>query len=40
MVETLNAVQSDREYTSGDVATYSTLEISEVLGIYAQFAWN
>ncbi|PBK99157.1 hypothetical protein ARMGADRAFT_1007757 [Armillaria gallica] len=40
VVETLNTVQSDREYTSGDVATYSTLEISEVLGIYAQFAWN
>ncbi len=40
VVETLNIVQSDRKYTSGDVATYSTLETSEVLGIYAQFAWN
>ncbi|KAK0434597.1 Metallo-dependent phosphatase-like protein [Armillaria borealis] len=40
LVETLNIVQSDKEYTSGDVATYSTLETSEVLGIYAQFAWN
>ncbi|KAK0189115.1 Metallo-dependent phosphatase-like protein [Armillaria mellea] len=40
VVETLNIVQSDKEYTSSDVATYSTLEISDVLGMYAQFAWN
>ncbi|KAK0218159.1 Metallo-dependent phosphatase-like protein [Armillaria fumosa] len=40
VVETLNIVQSDKEYTSGDVGTYSTLETSEVLGIYAQSAWN
>ncbi|KAG7444361.1 uncharacterized protein BT62DRAFT_1029301 [Guyanagaster necrorhizus] len=40
VVETLNIVQSDKEYVSGDVGTYSTLETSEVLGIYAQFAWN
>ncbi|KAK0202998.1 Metallo-dependent phosphatase-like protein [Desarmillaria ectypa] len=40
VVETLNIVQSDKEYTSGDVETYSTLQTNEVLGIYAQFAWN
>ncbi|KAK0457767.1 Metallo-dependent phosphatase-like protein [Desarmillaria tabescens] len=40
VVETLNIVQSDKEYTSGDVETYSTLLTDEVLGVYAQFAWN
>ncbi|KAK0189116.1 Metallo-dependent phosphatase-like protein [Armillaria mellea] len=40
VVETLNIVQSDKGYTSSDVATYSTLETNEVLGMYAQFAWN
>ncbi|KAK0457759.1 Metallo-dependent phosphatase-like protein [Desarmillaria tabescens] len=40
VVETLNIVQSNKEFTSGDVGKYSTLETSEVLGIYAQFAWN
>ncbi|KAK0488716.1 Metallo-dependent phosphatase-like protein [Armillaria novae-zelandiae] len=40
VVETLNIVQSAKEYTSGDVGTYSTLGSSNILGIYAQFAWN
>ncbi|KAK0189114.1 Metallo-dependent phosphatase-like protein [Armillaria mellea] len=40
VVETLNIVQSDKEYTSGDVGTYSTVQTDEVMGIYAQFAWN
>ncbi|PBK99158.1 hypothetical protein ARMGADRAFT_492064 [Armillaria gallica] len=40
VVETLNIVQSDKEYTSGDVGTYSTVQTNEVMGIYAQFAWN
>ncbi|KAK0497263.1 Metallo-dependent phosphatase-like protein [Armillaria luteobubalina] len=40
VVETLNIVQSDKEYTSSDVGTYSPLGSSSILGIYAQFAWN
>ncbi|SJL03469.1 related to 5^ nucleotidase [Armillaria ostoyae] len=40
VVETLNIVQSDKEYTSGDVGTYSTVQTNEVMGIYAQHAWN
>ncbi|KAK0238635.1 Metallo-dependent phosphatase-like protein [Armillaria nabsnona] len=40
VVETLNIVQSDKEYTSSDVGTYSTVQTNEVMGIYAQFAWN
>ncbi|KAK0497261.1 Metallo-dependent phosphatase-like protein [Armillaria luteobubalina] len=40
VVETLNIVQSDKEYTSDDVGTYSTVQTNEVMGIYAQYAWN
>ncbi|KAK0488718.1 Metallo-dependent phosphatase-like protein [Armillaria novae-zelandiae] len=40
VVETLNIVQSDKEYTSDDVGTYSTVQTNEVMGIYAQHAWN
>ncbi|KAK0218158.1 Metallo-dependent phosphatase-like protein [Armillaria fumosa] len=40
VVETLNIVQSDKEYTSDDVGTYSLVQTNEVMGIYAQHAWN
>ncbi|KAK0191502.1 5'-nucleotidase [Armillaria mellea] len=41
VVETLNIVQSDKEYTSGDVATWQRIaHLRQPLGIYALSVWN
>ena len=40
VLEILNEVQSETTYTDADVASYSDLLTNEVLGVYAQQAWN
>lgn len=40
LIETLNGLQSDKTYSSEDVAKYSEVLTNSVLGIYAQQAWN
>ncbi|KAL0955630.1 hypothetical protein HGRIS_001863 [Hohenbuehelia grisea] len=36
----LNSVQKDKTYAVSDVQQYSPLLTSEILGVYAQQAWN
>jgi len=38
LLDTLNSVQSDKNYTSADVSKYSNLLIHHVLGVFAQSA--
>jgi hypothetical protein len=40
VLEILNEVQSEKVYTTGDLISYSELYTNEVLGVYAQQAWN
>ncbi|KAF8911569.1 Metallo-dependent phosphatase-like protein [Gymnopilus junonius] len=40
LLEILNAVQSQTTYTSSNVQSYSPFLASELLGLYAQIAWN
>lgn len=40
LLDTLNSVQSDKNYTSADVSKYSNLLINQVLGLFAQSAWS
>ncbi|KAJ7728959.1 Metallo-dependent phosphatase-like protein [Mycena maculata] len=40
LLEVLNSVQTVKNYTSADVASYTDVLSSEVLGVYAQEAWN
>lgn len=36
----LNGLQTEKVYTEDDVSLYTPVLASEVLGIYAQAAWN
>ena len=36
----LNTVQTAKTFTTADVASYTPILASEVLGLYAQKAWN
>ena len=40
VLKILNSVQSDKVYSQADVQTYSPTLASQVLGVYAQSAWN
>ncbi|KAK1231791.1 hypothetical protein PQX77_005083 [Marasmius sp. AFHP31] len=40
VLEALNAVQDDKEFTDADVDSYSPFLFDAVLGLYAQQAWN
>lgn len=40
VLEALNEVQEVVEYTKADVQAYSPLMTNEVLGVFAQLAWN
>ncbi|KAJ3484950.1 hypothetical protein NLI96_g5293 [Meripilus lineatus] len=40
ILQILNTVQTGKNYTSADVATYSPVLSNTVLGLYAQQAWN
>ncbi|KDQ28380.1 hypothetical protein PLEOSDRAFT_1105040 [Pleurotus ostreatus PC15] len=40
LVGILNRLQTDRAYASSDVQEYSKILTNEVLGVYAQGAWN
>ena len=36
----LNSIQTSKRYTQADVQTYTSVQGNEVLGLYAQAAWN
>ncbi|KAJ7055073.1 Metallo-dependent phosphatase-like protein [Mycena amicta] len=40
IIRTLNKVQNARVYTRSDTAEYSPVRSNEVLGLYAEVAWN
>lgn len=40
LLEILNGAQKDKVYTTADVSSYSPTLANEVLGLYAQAAWN
>ena len=40
LLQTLNALQSAKTYTTADVQTYSPVLGIEVLGVYAEKYWN
>lgn len=40
LVGILNRLQTDKAYASSDVQEYSKILTNEVLGVYAQAAWN
>lgn len=40
LLETLNTVQTDKVHQTSDVSTYSAVELNEIMGLYAQYAWN
>ncbi|KAJ7172261.1 Metallo-dependent phosphatase-like protein [Mycena filopes] len=40
LISILNSVQKDKTYTTADVLSYTDVLATEVLGIYAQQAWN
>jgi len=40
LIGILNSVQQEKTYNAADVQTYSPLRANEVLGVYAQHAWN
>ncbi|KAJ7770978.1 Metallo-dependent phosphatase-like protein [Mycena maculata] len=40
LIRTLNEVQTERVYSLADAGVYSPVLTNEVLGIYAQVAWN
>lgn len=39
VVEVLNGLQSDKKYTSADVAAYSDILLDGVLGLFAKAKW-
>ena len=40
LLQILNSVQTSKNYTAGDVKTYSPILANAALGLYAQDAWN
>jgi hypothetical protein len=40
VVQVLNGLQSDKKYSSADVATYSSVLLDTVLGEYASAKWK
>uniref|UniRef100_A0A0W0FQK1 Calcineurin-like phosphoesterase domain-containing protein n=1 Tax=Moniliophthora roreri TaxID=221103 RepID=A0A0W0FQK1_MONRR len=40
VLDALNSLQSDRQYTDADVSSYSPFLFNAVLGLFAQQAWN
>ena len=40
VLDVLNEVQEDVEYTKADIRSYSPLMANEVLGVFAQLEWN
>ncbi|KAF7798239.1 hypothetical protein EIP86_009456 [Pleurotus ostreatoroseus] len=40
VLKALNSVQSDKTYTDSDALSYSPITANEVLGLFAQKAWN
>ena len=40
LLTVLNGVQSDKNYTAADVATYSPTLINAMFGQFAQAKWN
>lgn len=36
----LNEVQTERNFTGGDVLSYTPVLANQVLGLYAEAAWN
>lgn len=40
LLATLNTLQSERNFTAADVSKYSELLSNQVLGVFAQSAWN
>lgn len=40
VIQILNELQTEKTYTDDAVASYSNLLTNEVLGVYAQQAWN
>ena len=40
LLSALNTLQSSKKYTKVNVQSYSPVLIKEVLGLYAQQAWN
>lgn len=40
LLEILNSVQNDKNFTGDDVQLYSPVLANEVLGIFAQADWN
>lgn len=40
LLTTLNTLQKERNFTASDVSRYSELLLDQVLGVFAQSAWN
>jgi len=40
VLDALNSLQTDKNFTSADVSSYSPVLFNAVLGLYAQQAWN
>ncbi|KAL0946122.1 hypothetical protein HGRIS_012387 [Hohenbuehelia grisea] len=40
LIGILNSLQKEKNYTPTDVAEYTALKTNEILGVYAQHAWN
>ncbi|EPQ55273.1 Metallo-dependent phosphatase [Gloeophyllum trabeum ATCC 11539] len=40
VLETLNALQTEKNYTRADMSSYTPILSNEVLGLYAERAWN
>jgi hypothetical protein len=40
LLTTLNTLQTERNFTASDVSLYSELLANQVLGVFAQSAWN
>ena len=40
IVETLNSITGEEKFSVDDLASYSPVLTNELLGFYAQLAWN
>ena len=40
VLETLNQVQTARNFTTADIQVYSSVDTSQTLGVFAQEKWN
>jgi hypothetical protein len=40
LLEILNSIQTSKKYTQADIQSYSPTLSDQVLGLYAQAAWN